>query len=233
MTNATCDEKLQGILLVNKEQGRTSFSLIPKLRSIFNEKKIGHGGTLDPLATGVMVYLVGKKYTKTADTYLLQDKEYEAVVRLGEERDSYDIDGVITHTSDTIPSLEEIQRAIKSFNGVIDQIPPMFSAKKVNGKKLYELARKGEEIVRKPKRVTMQTEILSYNYPALEIKVTCSSGTYIRSIAHDLGEMLKCYGCIEKLTRTRSGIHTLNNCFSEKDLDEIRPLSSLLKKDES
>ncbi|MCH9617391.1 MAG: tRNA pseudouridine synthase B [Chlamydiia bacterium] len=232
MTNATCAEKLQGILLVNKEKGRTSFSLIPKLRSIFNEKKIGHGGTLDPLATGVMVYLVGKKYTKTADTYLLQDKEYEAVVRLGEERDSYDIDGTITATSDIIPSLEEIEQAIPSFNGVIDQIPPMFSAKKVNGKKLYELARNGEEIVRKPKRVTMQTEILSYHYPKLKIKVTCSSGTYIRSIAHDLGQVLKCYGCIEELKRTRSGIHTLENCFSEEDLDKIRPLSSLLKKDE-
>lgn len=231
MTNSAEIEKLQGILLINKEEGRTSFSLIPKLRSIFNEKKIGHGGTLDPLATGVMVYLIGKNYTKTADSYLLQDKEYEAVVRLGEERDSYDIDGVITHTSDRVPSLEEITEAIKSFNGVIDQIPPMFSAKKVNGKKLYDLARKGEEIVRKPKRVAMQTEVLAYKYPALTIKVTCSSGTYIRSIAHDLGKMLSCYGCIEKLTRTRSGTHTLENCFSEADLNEIRPLSSLLKKD--
>lgn len=230
MTTTFCEEKLEGILLIDKEEGRTSFSLIPKLRKIFNIKKIGHGGTLDPLATGVMVYLVGKNYTKTADTYLLQDKEYIATIRLGEERDSYDIDGVITNTSKYEPSLEEIEKALPSFNGEIDQIPPMFSAKKVQGKKLYELAREGKEIVRKAKRVTMQTVLLSYQYPQLKIQVTCSSGTYIRSIAHDLGEILGCFGCIEKLQRTRSGNHRLENCFTEKDLDNLRPLSKLLQK---
>ncbi|MCH9811340.1 tRNA pseudouridine(55) synthase TruB [bacterium] len=230
MDSALLDEKLEGILLINKEPGRTSFSLIPKLRKIFNQKKIGHGGTLDPLATGVMVYLIGKNYTKTADTYLHQDKEYVATIRLGEERDSYDIDGEITHTSDLIPTLEEIVNALPSFNGQIDQIPPMFSAKKVGGKKLYELARKGEEITRKAKRVTLETSIISYEYPQLKIHVRCSSGTYIRSIAHDLGEILGCFGCIEMLMRTRSGQHAIEACFSEKDLDEIRPLNKLLQK---
>ena len=229
MDSSLLEEKLEGILLIDKEPGRTSFSLIPKLRKIFNQKKIGHGGTLDPLATGVMVYLIGKKYTKTADTYLLHDKEYEATIRLGEERDSYDIDGEITHTSDYIPTLEEIENALPSFNGEIDQIPPMFSAKKVGGKKLYELARKGEEITRKAKRVTMEVTLLSYDYPQLKIHVRCSSGTYIRSIAHDIGEILGCFGCIEKLQRTRSGAHSVDACWSEKDLDDIRPLSKMLQ----
>jgi tRNA pseudouridine55 synthase len=219
--------KQQGILLINKPFGVTSFSLIPKLRYLCNEKTIGHGGTLDPLATGVMVYLIGRNYTKTADSFLLDDKEYEATILLGEERDSYDVDGTITHTSDKVPLLSEISDAMAAFNGVVDQIPPMFSAKKVNGKKLYELARKGQEIERLPKRVHMKTTIINYNYPHLEISVTCSSGTYIRSIAHDLGQLLGCYGCIKALKRTRSGPYLLENCHQMEDLLNY-PLDELL-----
>ncbi len=217
----------QGILLINKPLGVTSFSLIPKFRYMFNEKTIGHGGTLDPLATGVMVYLIGRNYTKTADSFLLDDKEYKATILLGEERDSYDVDGNITHISDKVPTFDEINEAMKAFNGVVDQIPPMFSAKKINGKKLYELARKGQEIERLPKRVHMQTTVVSYNYPLLEISVTCSSGTYIRSIAHDLGIMLGCYGCIKALQRTRSGSYLLENCYQMEDLLNY-PLDELL-----
>ena len=220
--------KKHGILLIDKPEGRSSFSLIPKLRWLFKEKKIGHGGTLDPLATGVMVYLIGKPYTKMANSFLEDSKEYEATILLGEEHDSYDIDGEIVGTSDIEPELEAIEEAIKSFNGDIDQIPPMFSAKKVNGKKLYELARKGIEIERRSKRVQMETEIVSYEYPRLKIKVKCSSGTYIRCIAHDLGEILGCYGCIEQLKRTQSGRFLLENCFKLDDLEENSDLASYL-----
>jgi len=219
-----------GILLINKPSGRTSFSIIPKLRYLLKEKKIGHGGTLDPLATGVMVYLVGKQYTKMADSFLGDHKEYIATIRLGEERDSYDIDGQVVETSDHIPSLEDVKDAMKSFDGEVAQVPPMFSAKKVNGKKLYELARKGEEIIRKPKVVWMSCEILNYTYPQLEIRVKCSSGTYIRSIAHDLGEILGCFGCIEKLERTKSGNFSIENCYTLEEIEEAQDLGALLLK---
>ena len=219
----------EGILLIDKPKGVTSFSLIPKFRYLFDEKKIGHGGTLDPLATGLMIYLVGKKYTKTADTYLMHSKEYLATILLGQERDSYDVDGIIIDTSDKIPTLEEIEEAIKAFNGQVEQIPPMFSAKKVNGKKLYELARKGIEIERKSKMVTMETLLLAYEYPKVKIQVKCSSGTYIRSIAHDLGLMLSCFGCIEELRRTASGGFSIDQCYTMKDLEELQKETLLLQ----
>lgn len=219
----------EGILLIDKPKGVTSFSLIPKFRYLFNEKKIGHGGTLDPLATGLMIYLVGRKYTKTADTYLLHTKEYTATILLGEERDSYDTDGQIINTSDTVPTLTEVEEAIKAFNGEVEQVPPMFSAKKVKGKKLYELARKGIEIERKSKICTMETELLSYDYPRVKVRVKCSSGTYIRSIAHDLGLMLSSFGCIEELRRIASGGFTIDQCHAMKDLKEIQPETLLLQ----
>jgi len=220
-------ELSEGILLIDKPQGVTSFSLIPKFRFLFKEKKIGHGGTLDPLATGLMIYLVGKKYTKTADTYLMHSKEYSTTILLGQERDSYDIDGKIIATSDKIPTLEEVTDAIASFNGTVEQTPPMFSAKKVNGKKLYELARKGIEIERKSKTVTMETKLLAYDYPRVQIQVKCSSGTYIRSIAHDLGLLLSCYGCVESLRRLASGGFTVDQCHTLEELNELQPKTLL------
>ena len=184
----------EGILLVNKPKGQTSFSLVAILRRVLNVKKIGHAGTLDPFATGVMVMLVGRNYTRLSDQFLLKDKEYVARLRLGIATDTFDCEGEIRSESDYIPSLQEIHAAIAYFQGEFEQIPPMFSAKKVNGKKLYELARKGIEIERTPVKIRATTELVSYNYPYLEFRVTCSSGTYIRSIGHDLGCMLKCGG---------------------------------------
>ena len=222
------DAKHAGILLLDKPEGITSFHLIPKFRYLFNEKKIGHGGTLDPLATGLMVYLIGRSFTKRANDFLLHDKEYEATVLFGEERDSYDVDGKVIATSEKVPTIKEIEDALPSFNGEVSQIPPMFSAKKVGGKKLYELARKGIEIPRKPKLVTMKTKVLSYDYPHLKISVVCSSGTYIRSIAHDLGVMLGCFGCIKILRRTRSGEYKIEECYTLDDLKTCNDLTELL-----
>lgn len=222
------EKRSEGILLLNKPPGRTSFSLIPKLRYIFSEKKIGHGGTLDPLATGVMVYLIGKKYTTKAETFLFHDKEYEATILLGEERDSYDTDGTVIARSSLVPTKAAVEECLQSLSGEVDQLPPMVSAKKVGGQRLYALARAGKEVERKTKRVNIAIELLSYNYPYVEIKVVCSSGTYIRSIAHDAGILLGCYGCISALKRTRSGPFTISSCYNLEEVELSDDALSLL-----
>lgn len=220
---------MQGILLLNKPAGKTSFYLVARLRKILNEKKIGHAGTLDPFATGVMVMLSGKKYTTRSNSFLEQDKEYIGQIHLGISTDTYDSEGQIVATHDHIPNLQELADALKFFQGTIQQIPPMFSAKKVQGKKLYDLARQGISIERLPKTITLETTLLHYQYPYVDIKVTCSKGTYIRSIAHDLGNLLGCGGHLKKLTRTRSGNFLLQDCypleyFASSDFD-IRHLA--------
>jgi len=209
-----------GILLLNKPKTKTSFYLVILLRKLTNIRKIGHAGTLDPLATGVMVMLIGKKYTQMTPNFILHDKEYHTLIELGKETDTYDTDGQVLKTSLVIPSLTEIQNALINFQGTILQTPPMYSAKKHKGKKLYELARKGEEVERKPKEIQVQATLLSYNYPYLELKIACSSGSYIRSIAHDLGILLNCGACVSELTRVRSGPYTLSECISVDQLNE-------------
>ncbi len=205
-----------GILLVNKTKGKTSFSLVSMLRKIYNIKKIGHAGTLDPFATGVMVLLVGKTYTRLSDQFLCADKEYEAVLKLGVETDTYDLEGETTRTSDHIPSLNDIKEAIAPLQGTILQIPPMYSAKKVNGKKLYELARKGITIERQARQVTVQIDLLDYAYPYVKIYVCCSKGTYIRSLGFDIGRTLTCGAHLTELNRTRSGSFLLKDCIDGK-----------------
>lgn len=204
--NAPILQKIsEGILLVDKPRGKTSFSLVTALRRLTQIEKIGHAGTLDPFATGLMVMLVGKKFTRLSQDYLSQDKEYECKVLLGVSTDSYDCDGQTTATSTLIPTLAEIEIALASFQGTLLQIPPMFSAKKINGKKLYELARRGIEIERQPVSVTIKTTLLNYTYPYLSLNVSCTKGTYVRSIAHDLGNLLGCGAHLSELRRLRSG----------------------------
>lgn len=203
----------EGILLVNKPKGKTSFNLVSRLRFLSGISKIGHAGTLDPFATGVMVMLVGKKFTKMSDLFLTQDKEYEATLHLGIATDTFDLEGKILSESSLIPTLEEVVQALSYFQGEIWQTPPMFSAKKVEGKKLYELARKGITIERKPVLVKLKTELLSYDYPFLTLRVSCSKGTYIRSIADDLGKHLRTGAHLTKLVRTRSGPFLLQDCI--------------------
>ena len=204
--------KVSGILLVNKPKGKTSFSLVSAIRKLYNVKKVGHAGTLDPFATGVMILLIGKDCTRLSDRFLHQDKEYIATLHLGVRTDSYDCDGAVLEENTTIPALSDIEKVLPSFQGEIDQIPPMFSAKKINGKKLYELARKGIEIERKPARVTVDIELLHYEYPLLSIRVACSKGTYIRSLAEDIGAMLGCGAHLSELTRTKSGNFSIEEC---------------------
>ena len=208
----------QGLLLIDKPAGKSSFFLVSLLRRITNIKKIGHAGTLDPFATGVMILLVGPHYTRMQPLFLTADKEYEARIKLGEATDSYDCDGTLQETSETVPTKEAVEEALKDFQGTIQQIPPMFSAKKVKGKKLYELARKGQVIEREPVKITLTTTLIDYSYPYLDLHIRCSKGTYVRSIAHDLGLKLGSYGHLSALTRTKSGSFRLEDCLS---VDEI------------
>ncbi|MBI5273710.1 MAG: tRNA pseudouridine(55) synthase TruB [Chlamydiales bacterium] len=208
----------EGILLLDKPEGISSFFLVKVLRKITSVKKIGHAGTLDPFATGLMIMLVGKNYTKKSDEFLNQEKEYETTLFLGAATDSFDKTGIVTHTSSYIPSLEEITLAIDHFQGECEQTPPMFSAKKVNGKKLYELARQGIEIERKKQSVFLITTFISYEYPYLKLHIRCSKGTYIRSIGHDLGIKLNTYAHLTDLRRTKSGIYSIQESFSIAEL---------------
>ncbi len=205
-----------GILLIDKPRGMLSFKLVQILRKQLGVQKIGHAGTLDPFATGVMIMLIGREYTRLSDLLLNKSKVYEAVVKLGEATDTYDCDGEITSSSSYQPTEEEIQKALTAFNGEIEQIPPMYSAKKVGGKKLCDLARKGHTIERAPCKVEVQTEWISYTYPYLHLRIACSKGTYIRSIAHDLGQILNCGAHLTELKRTACGPFTLDQCVSQE-----------------
>jgi len=207
------DNPPHGILLVDKPKGKTSFQLVAALRRILGVKRIGHAGTLDPFATGVMIMLIGREYTKLSDTFLNSEKEYFGQIKLGISTDTYDCDGVVTATSEMVPTKEDVQRVVDQFQGEIEQIPPMFSAKKIQGKKLYELARKGQTIERAPVKIKVNIRIVSYEYPYLNIAVTCSKGTYIRSLAHDIGLSLGCGGHLTALQRTRSGDYKIESCL--------------------
>ncbi|MFZ4773373.1 MAG: tRNA pseudouridine(55) synthase TruB [Chlamydiia bacterium] len=203
-----------GILLIDKPLNKTSFHLVYLLRKLTGIQKIGHAGTLDPLATGVMVMLVGKSYTSKSDLFLNDDKEYEVTIQLGSSTTTYDREGEITASSPLVPTLAEIELALQNFQGECEQTPPMFSAKKLDGKRLYELARKGIEVERKAQKVTLHTHLVRYNYPDLTLFVRCSKGTYIRSIAYDLGTHLGCHGHVKELVRVRSGRFQLEQCIS-------------------
>lgn len=212
------NEQSTGILVVDKPAGITSFTLVACCRRVTGIKKIGHAGTLDPFATGVMVLMIGRDYTRLCEKYTAYDKVYETTLLLGIETDTYDLEGAQSATSDNIPSLEQIQLALLDFQGWQLQTPPMFSAKKINGQKLYHLARQGVVVERAPVNVFMKVDLVEYNYPHLKLRVECSKGTYIRSIAHDLGRKLGCGAHLIQLRRTRSGVFTLDNCLDGEKL---------------
>ena len=192
-----------GIINVYKEKGFTSFDVVAKLKGILRERKIGHTGTLDPDAEGVLPVCVAKG-TKLCALLTDQDKEYEAVLLLGQVTDTQDCSGTILEEHPVTVSEAAVREAVQSFVGAYDQVPPMYSALKVNGKKLYELARKGVEVERAARRVTIHSiDILSVELPRVRMRVHCSKGTYIRTLCQDIGEKLGCGGCMESLLRTR------------------------------
>lgn len=203
----------EGILLLNKKQGQHSFHLVATLRRLSGIRKIGHAGTLDPFATGVMVLLIGKDYTRQSHDFLNHSKAYEATLKFGETTDTYDCDGVITSTSPIIPTPTQVAETLSTFQGTTLQIPPMFSAKKVKGKRLYLLARQGIEIERAPSEVTMEITLLNYTYPTLTLRVACSKGTYIRSLAYDIGQKLSCGAHLTALHRIQSGPFHIEKCL--------------------
>jgi len=210
--------KNNGILLIDKAAGTSSFYLVSLLRRLTGIEKIGHAGTLDPFATGVMVMLIGREYTRRSNEFLCSDKAYRATMQLGVATETYDIEGKIISQSDLVPTLEQIETILLSFQGEILQVPPMYSAKKIQGQKLYDLARKGITVERAPVAVQLQVKLIRYNYPLLEIEVSCSKGTYIRSLAHDIGQRLGCGAHLVELARIRSGSFLLEQCIPQAEL---------------
>ncbi len=204
--------KKEGFIVVNKPSGPTSHDVISYLRRLTGVKKIGHAGTLDPFASGVLVVAVGRKYTKQINQFVKLDKKYIAKLHLGAESSTYDREGKIILVKNPIkPDINKVKLVLNEFIGEQEQIPPMFSAKKYKGKKLYELARAGIEIKRKPALITIYSlELIDYNWPFLTIKVHCSSGTYIRSLAYDIGQKLGCGAYLEELERIAVGNFTIN-----------------------
>lgn len=208
-----------GFLNVYKTKGMTSHDVVSFMRKITNIKQIGHTGTLDPFAEGVLPVCIGKA-TRLIE-YLADDKEYLATVQFGRNTDTYDIEGVVTETFDKKVSEEEVFIGLKNFEGEIEQLPPIYSAIKVNGKKLYEYARKGQNVEIQPRKVFIERiELKNFDEinQTAEILVKCSAGTYIRSIAYDLGKILGCGGHLIKLIRTKAGGFNIENSSSLEDL---------------
>lgn len=212
---------LSGIVNVYKEAGYTSHDVVAKMRGIFSQRKIGHTGTLDPDAVGVLPVCLGKA-TKVCDLITEKDKEYECTLLLGTSTDTQDISGEVLRTNEVNSDEDSIRNAILSFVGRYDQIPPMYSALKVNGKKLYDLARQGIEVERKLRTVYInQIEILNIEVPEITMRVSCSKGTYIRTLCNDIGEALGCGGCMKDLIRTKAAGFFIDQSLTLKEIETI------------
>ena len=211
-----------GFLNVYKPKGKTSHDVVAILRRVTKIKQIGHTGTLDPFAEGVLPICIGKA-TRLIE-YLNDDKAYIGTVQLGKSTTTYDLEGETVDVSDKTPDIEEIENELNNFRGDIEQLPPIYSAIKVNGKKLYEYARTGEEVEIKPRSVNInELKILNYDQEnrILELYIKCSKGTYIRSIAHDLGKNLGCFGHLIELVRVKAGDFEVENSIKLEDLIDI------------
>lgn len=211
---------MDGLLVLDKPEGKTSFQVVAEVRRHLRTRKAGHTGTLDPMATGVLPICVGEA-TKVVTFILDADKEYVADVRLGAATDSQDRTGKVVAQAPVPPlSPERLEEALAAFRGPIQQTPPMFSAVQVDGKRLYELARAGQEVERAARTVTVHAlELLSFQGPDLRLRVRCSKGTYVRTLAHDLGERLGCHAHLTALRRTETCGFTLDRAVT---LDELR-----------
>lgn len=213
---------MNGIINIYKEKGFTSHDVVAKLRGILKQRKIGHTGTLDPDAEGVLPVCLGRA-TKLCDFLTDKEKEYRAVLLLGIETDTQDISGEVLDEKNVDISEETVRRAVMSYIGKYSQIPPMYSALKHNGRKLYELAREGRTVERAAREVIIHNIIIEdISLPRITIRVKCSKGTYIRTLCHDIGKTLGCNGCMESLLRTRSGIFKVEESLR---LDEVKDLS--------
>ncbi len=229
MSQPTTDQP-EGILLVDKPQGITSHDVVARMRRVLRMKKIGHAGTLDPMATGLLLILVGKA-TKVSQYLMSMDKEYTGTVRLGQITDSQDADGEIIEER-PVPELSEAQllEHMETFLGDQYQTPPMYSAKKVNGQPLYKLARKGQTIEREPRVINVSRfELTKFELPHVSFLVGSSKGAYIRTIAHDLGERIGCGGHLCELRRTAVGKFRIEKADTLEEIEKMSP-SSLRRK---
>lgn len=212
---------MDGLLNVYKETDFTSFDVVAKLRGILHQRKIGHTGTLDPMATGVLPICVGSA-TKLCEMLTDHDKVYEAVMILGVTYDTLDVTGKKLTEEKIMSTEKEIIDAVNSFVGGYEQIPPMYSAKKIDGKKLYELAREGKEVERKATFVDIYSiDIISVELPRVKMRVHCGKGTYIRSLIADIGEKLSCGAVMESLKRTRVGQFDISNSYTLSQIEEM------------
>lgn len=226
------DEKqpqLFGFLNIYKPKGMTSFDVVAKLRRVTKIKQIGHTGTLDPFAVGVLPICIGKA-TRLIE-YLDDDKEYLATVQFGKDTDTYDLDGTVTNTYDKKITQEDLISILDDFRGEIEQLPPIYSAIKVNGKKLYEYARNGEEVEIKPRKVfisMLELENFDFEKQEAKILVGCSKGTYIRSIAYDIGQKLNCGGYLTALERTKAGLFNREHSIPLENFGEVSDVRNKL-----
>ncbi len=221
--------QINGLMVINKPMDWTSFDVVAKVRNILNVKKVGHTGTLDPKATGVLVLCIGKG-TKLVQDLTGLDKEYQCEITLGATSNTDDQEGELkpVEGANEVP-ITDIENILKEFTGTFEQMPPQFSAKKIGGKKAYELARKGKKAELKPAEIIVHTiELLDYKWPILKLKVHCGKGFYVRSLARDIGEKLEVGGYLSALKRTKVGHFTIENAIGieEADVKTVLPLSA-------
>ena len=213
---------MNGIVIVDKPEGWTSQDVTAKLRGVFQTRRIGHGGTLDPMATGVLPVFVGRA-TRGVEFFEHAEKTYETVLRLGITTDTEDISGTVLTRQDAFVTGVQLEQVLQQFRGQILQVPPMYSALKINGQKLCDLARKGKEVERQPRPVTIhELTLLSMEADGIRLRVRCSKGTYIRTLCKDIGEALGCGGCMASLRRVSAGAYTI---------EEAVPLQTLIETD--
>lgn len=215
-----------GVLLLSKPRGFTSHDAVAKLRGVFGQRRIGHAGTLDPLAEGLLIILLGSA-TRASDWAAGQDKEYIARIRLGTITDTQDITGNILETRPVCVTEEDLRKKLRSFTGPLLQTPPMYSAVQVNGQRLYKLARRGVEVERESRAIAVSALEMLPRSPEtqdtdFDLRIVCSKGTYVRTLCHDIGAALGCGGCMAALTRTRCGSFTIAQAHTFEELESIR-----------
>lgn len=222
-------KKMNGIIVIDKPSGWTSHDVVAKLRGILGERRTGHGGTLDPMATGVLPVFVGRA-TRAVEFIENADKEYVAGIRFGCTTDTQDITGKMLTTCECVVTREDLLKILPEFTGEQQQIPPMYSAIKKDGKKLYELARKGIETERKPRHITISAlELLDYDGNEGRLRIVCSKGTYVRTLCHDIGARLGCGAVMSSLIRTRAGEFRIEDSVKLEDVsaEKLMPVDSV------
>ena len=213
---------ITGVLAVDKPQGWTSHDVVAKLRGIYREKRIGHSGTLDPMATGVLVVFLGRA-TRAVERCENDEKTYLAGLLLGRITNTQDVTGQVLEERQVAVSKDLLLETLKRFQGPQNQIPPMYSAVKIGGRKLYELARKGQDVERKPRSITISSlELVDFDGREAMLRVRCSKGTYVRTLCHDIGMALGCGGCLSSLRREQAGRFTLEDCVSLEEIQAAR-----------